>query len=188
MKTKLTLFQANVRANDLADVLEPACERIMIAGSIRRLKHEIGDIEIVLIPKREAITDMFGTPTGNTISHVDQVLADMNLTPVKNGERYKQIVWQGMQADLFICTPETWGCVATIRTGSADFTQWLMTKKRQGGACPEHLSFKDGRLWTERAAGSGLVALDTSTEQQVFGNLGLDWIEPRERIEGRWRR
>ncbi len=188
MKTKLTLFQASVRANDLATILAPACERLLIAGSIRREKAEIGDIEIVLIPKLTPITDMFGEPTGNHASALDVALADNDITPVKNGERYKQIQWQDMQADLFICTPETWGCVATIRTGSADFTQWLVTKKRQGGACPEHLSFKDGRLWTERTNGSGLVALDTSEEQQVFDTLRLDWIEPQQRIEGRWRR
>lgn len=182
MKTKQTLFQALTRANDLADVLEPACERILIAGSIRREKAEIGDIEIVLIPKREPIENIFGDVVDYR-SLLDMLLIhELDLPIIKDGPKYKQVIWQGMQADLFIASPATWGCIATIRTGSADFTQWLVTKKRQGGACPEHLSFKDGRIF------DGAYVLDTSTEQQVFAALGLDWIEPRERIEGRWRR
>ncbi len=182
MKTKLPLAEARAKAENLQTVFTPFCERVLIAGSIRRQKAEIGDIELVLIPQMTPMLDMFGQETGTRESLLDYALEDMQVIIIKGGDKYKQIVWQGMQADLFICTPETWGCVATIRTGSADFTHWLVTKKRQGGACPEHLSFKDGRLW------NGSEALDTSEEQQVFEALGIDWIEPAARIEGRWRR
>lgn len=182
MKTKLPYADAYALAKMLQDELAPYCERIIIAGSIRRRKAEIGDIEIVLRPKIVPVLDMFGEPTGQYESDLDVALA--GFTVIKGGDRYKQVMWQGMQADLFICTPETWGCVATIRTGSADFTRWLVTKKRQGGACPEHLSFKDGRLlWN-----GGIGILDTSEEENVFHHLGIDWVAPEERIEGRWRR
>lgn len=181
MKTKMTLFQALTRANDLMDVLAPACERILIAGSIRRQKAEIGDIEIVLIPKLTPIPDLLGDPMGYN-SQVDDYLASASLPIIKNGEKYKQIIWQEMSADLFICSPETWGCIATIRTGSADFTHWLVTPKMQGGAKPGHMSFKDGRLYAHKAL------MPTPEEADVFRMLGLDWIAPEERIEGRWKR
>ena len=35
----------------LVSILAPFCERIEIAGSLRRLKPEVGDIELVVIPK-----------------------------------------------------------------------------------------------------------------------------------------
>ena len=42
------------KARDIAEkieaVLESSCERIMIAGSIRRRKPDVGDIELLCIP------------------------------------------------------------------------------------------------------------------------------------------
>lgn len=71
----------------------------------------------------------------------------------------------GVGVDLFIASRETWGCVATIRTGSADFTHWLVTPRRQGGR-----------------------AFETREELDVFAALDVAWVEPAERAAGRWRR
>jgi DNA polymerase/3'-5' exonuclease PolX len=179
MKQKIPLADAMPLAVALMNLLAPACERIMIAGSLRRQKAEIGDIEIVLIPKLTPVPDLFGEATGIYENALDGPLAA--LPTLKRGDRYKQVLWQGMQADLFICTPETWGCIATIRTGSADFTHWLVTDKNRGGAKPGHLKFRDGRLWI------GSEPLDTSEEAYLFARLDLDWVAPEERIEGRWK-
>jgi len=100
---------------------------------------------------------------------------------LKNGERYKQFLWHGVSVDLFIATPDTWGCVATIRTGSADFTRWLVTSRRYGGACPSHLKFGEGRI------AEGVHLLETREEADVFNALGIPWVEPVDRVTGRWR-
>jgi DNA polymerase/3'-5' exonuclease PolX len=163
-------------AQALRTALDLACDRTLIAGSLRRQKTEVGDLELVIQPKAEPILDMFGAVVGQQ-NLLDERLAVLGITTfTKNGERYKQFTWEGISVDLFVATPETWGCVATIRTGSADFTRWLVTKKRQGGACPEMYSFKGGRIW------AGSKALDTSEERHVFDLLELDWIEPAARI------
>ena len=172
-------------ALDVAQALETAlaltCERTLIAGSLRRHKAEVGDLELVVMPKLEVVTDMFGEAVGQR-SLLDDALADIAPMRTKDGSRYKQFVWEGFPVDLFIATREAWGCIATIRTGSADFTHWLVSSRRQGGGCPSHLRFSEGRLM------DGATALDTSEERLLFAALEQDWIEPVDRNDGRWRR
>lgn len=184
MKTKMPYADALAMANHLVSLLKPGCERIMIAGSLRRQKPEIGDIEIVAMPMLEPVCDLFGMPVeGMERSGLDERLASLKTEGyTKNGAKYKQFMWQGISVDLFIASAETWGCVSTIRTGSADFTHWLVTPRRHGGGCPSHLKFSEGRLVT------GGAHYPTPEEVDVFAALEQTWIEPAERIEGRWHR
>jgi len=179
--TKAPYADALAVAQSLTERLRPGVARGLIAGSLRRRKVEIGDVELVVIPKTEPVADLFGDLVGQR-SLLDDVLADLDLHYTKNGERYKQFVWQDMPVDLFIATPETWGCVATIRTGSADFSKWLVTARKYGGACPSHLRFNEGRIW------DGGTALATPEEQAVFDALGVPWVKPIDRIGGQWSR
>lgn len=173
---KIPYAEALPVAQALRTLLDPACDRTLIAGSLRRQKSEVGDLELVIQPKVEPILDMFGEVCGHQ-SLLDERLRTLGITEFsKNGERYKQFSWERMPVDLFVATPETWGCVATIRTGSADFTRWLVTKKRQGGACPEMYQFRDGRIWF------GAHAQDTGEEKQVFELLEIAWVEPVARV------
>ncbi|MEW6287659.1 MAG: hypothetical protein AB1509_15670 [Chloroflexota bacterium] len=58
MKTKLPLPEAQKIAARVIDALAPHCQRIEVAGSIRRQSPQVGDIEIVCQPKTGA--DLFG--------------------------------------------------------------------------------------------------------------------------------
>jgi DNA polymerase/3'-5' exonuclease PolX len=59
-KKKWPLEQAKAVAVELLSYLHGFCERAQIAGSIRRGKSLVGDIEILYIPKMEMRkTDMF---------------------------------------------------------------------------------------------------------------------------------
>lgn len=53
MKTKLPLAVARDVAALLVEQMAPDCKRIEVAGSIRRCRLEIGDIELVAIPTVE---------------------------------------------------------------------------------------------------------------------------------------
>lgn len=170
-------------AQQLLAALEPGCTRSIIAGSLRRRKPEIGDIEIVALARLIPTIDMFGEAMpGKERNALDEALAALAPHYTKNGPKYKQFSFEGMTVDLFLATPKTWGAVATIRTGSADFSHWLVTERRRGGACPGGMSFREGRIWFAGAA------LDTPEERDVFAAVEQPWIEPVERVEGRWRR
>src|SRR4051794_3926486 len=97
-------------ALEVAQALETrlafVCERMLIAGSLRRRTSEVGDLELVVLPKYEPIEDMFGALCGQ-YSLLDDALADIAPARTKDGERYKQFVWEGMPVDLFIASRET---------------------------------------------------------------------------------
>jgi DNA polymerase/3'-5' exonuclease PolX len=180
MKTNLPYEKAITKALGFVDQIAPFCERVEIAGSLRRRKPEIGDIEIVAIAKTEPAFDIFGNVV-KSVSRLEQYLSD-NFAAIKNGPHYKQFPLDGIMVDLFITSPAQWGVIFAIRTGSADFSKWLVTWRRNGGALPGNMFVREGRL----CLASG--PLETPEEIDFFRAIGLDWIPPEERIEGRWRR
>lgn len=179
---RMAYADAILYANDLVNTLDHFCSRIEIAGSLRRKKETIGDIEIVLIPRRGL--DLFGSTMVYDDFGVEVALRAEGFHFTKNGSLYKQayntsIVRSGdkgpVMFDLFLTTPEKWGCIFTIRTGSAEFSHNLVTKKSIGGWCPSNLNFKDGRIW------NGNHVLDTPEEADVFSALDLSWVRPEDR-------
>jgi len=178
---KMSLPFARNLANRMVEMLSPDCDRIEIAGSIRRCKPEIGDIEIVLIPK--PINDLFGYPMFGA-DRIEDVLVREGFELPKNGQFPKQarLPTGSVNFDIFLTTPEKWGVIFTIRTGSDDFSKWLVTSRQQGGALPSNLKVADGRVWI-----TGSVPLATPEEPDFFARIGLDWIPPEQRVEGFWR-
>ena len=162
----------------LAD-LTPYCERAEIAGSIRRQKPEVKDIEIVVIPKTETVNDLFGEPAGEVSlleNSIPNILKAWDAWTIKNGQKYKQILLPGgMKLDLFIVTKETWGVQFTIRTGSADYSKWLVTQRRYGGALPSHAKIEGARVVVYGKQ------LETPEEKDFFAFLEIPMPAPSER-------
>lgn len=188
--------EAKKIADNLVDQLSPACQRIEIAGSLRRKEPMVGDIEIVLI--LPIAYNLFGDPEEDetfALHLLDLALAKVGCICIKNGKKYKRVVFRGKyKVDLFITTPQKWGCIFTIRTGSAEFTKRLVTNKKYGGLCPSDLKFHEGRIWRiplrtpeeeeVRLFFDGLIKedylnpLDTPEEADVFKALGIDYVDP----------
>ena len=177
-KIQLPLSQAESLTTKIIEALTPGCERIEAAGSVRRGRATVGDLEIVCIPK--PTLDLFGEPVGSMLDLIlsDLVAAGRLLPGDKNGEKYKNFfvpAVAGLKLDLFITTPECWGVNFTIRTGSADFTKRLVTQKYKGGLLPGDMVISGARIWQ---AGE---ALHTPEEIDVFKVIGLEWVQPGER-------
>lgn len=178
-KERMPLARAETLAQHLYEHLAPGCYRLEVAGSLRRRKPDIGDIEFVAIPRFE--DNLFGEPGHSSLDfYIERMLASALIECVKGGEKYKQfrVPSYHCNLDLFIVQPETWGVIFTLRTGPKEFSHRLVTPRRQGGFCPAHLRFDVGRIWTRT---SPAQALDTPEEADVFRVLGLSWVEPRER-------
>lgn len=163
-------------ADALVEFLRPACERIEIAGSLRRRKPFCSDIELVAIPK--PLTNLLGEPMEET--EVDKLLDTCPVTFTKRGRKYQQFHFDGTTApfyvDLFLQPdPGTWGYNFTIRTGSLDFSKRLVTPKNFGGYKPDGLEIHDARVWR----GGQLV--ETPEEEDIFAVWGMDWIAPEVR-------
>ncbi|RLC82109.1 MAG: hypothetical protein DRI81_00600 [Chloroflexi bacterium] len=170
-------------ADGLLQDLAPYCERVEIAGSIRRGKAEVGDIEIVAEPVLSL--DLFGAPSPGPCA-LDGAIAGMVRSgylgeAIKNGLRYKQLALpQGIKLDLFIVRPPAqWGVIFAIRTGPADFSRWLVTQRKLGGALPSYCRVKDGGVHHGLTGKSTPVPMPE--EIDLFNFVGLDWLAPENR-------
>jgi DNA polymerase/3'-5' exonuclease PolX len=173
--------EAKAIADKWIRYLSPACERIEIAGSIRRGKQEPKDIEIVCQPKLIDKPDLFGEATQVNLLETYFETSLFRVTAafiLKNGPRYKQLALvEGVKLDLFIVLPPAqWGVQFLIRTGPADFSHWCVTQKRLGGALPSYLKVKDGAVW------HGVKKLDVPEEEDYFKLCGMKYIEPKYRL------
>lgn len=176
----MKLSQAHHLALALIEHLSPACDRISIAGSIRRQKPEPKDCELVIIPRYRA--DVL---TGNPAPMTDDVLAELigvgklsfDQQVKRNGPKYKRLVHtaSGLVFELFFCAPDNWGCIYTLRTGPGEFSRMLVTKISQGGAMPLDSAMSDGYLWTRG------VRISVPEEHDLFTALDLPCWEPQDR-------
>lgn len=174
--------QAKAIAERIVSMLESACELITIAGSVRRGKPEVRDIEIVAVPHMRTVdgADLFGAPTGDEVNELDERITEMvrigalhfDAITKRNGERYKRFMVGGIAVDLFIADNHNYGNTLAIRTGNADFSRLLVTPRRNGGLMPGNLKQADGYLWR----GDELV--ECPTEEAYFEALGVQWVEP----------
>lgn len=174
MKTKISYDRALEIAGSVVAILQPYCDRIAIAGSVRRQRPEVGDIEIVATP-REFLPDLLGAPTEN---HSLDVFPWESIGELKtNGHKQKKVILSdGIQLDLFIVTPPAqWGVIYLLRTGNDKFSHRFVTAKSFGGFMPGCYRMKDGAIW------HGTKVLETPEEADLFKLWGMRYVPPVER-------
>lgn len=192
MKGKYPYAEALVAALSLRAKLQPYCDRIEVAGSIRRRCEMVGDIELVGIPTMRIEQGLFG-PVGKGVSLLDEHLEKYPeiYRQVRAGDRLKELRFEGYQVDLFLTTPEQWGVIFTLRTGSADFSKWLVTDRQKGGGRMSCRYVNEGRVWRlveQEAPFASPVRepMETPEERDVFEALGVDWVPLELRHRGYW--
>ena len=169
------LEEAREVAEDLITLLRPACERIQVAGSIRRNKARVGDIELLAISK-----------VGPAIIHLDARVAELLAKGIldyrlnKRGARTygrlnKLLIHapSGMPVDLFSTVDKYWGMALVVRTGSREFNIRVMTR------------FKALGLKGHAYAGVEDLAgpyYDCPTEEDVFRLLQWPYVPPEKRL------
>lgn len=170
----MKLEQARAIAEDIKAALKPYCERIEIAGSIRREKPEVGDIEIVCIPKMVLTDDCIMFPVNDMKRHPGFIAGIDNYKIIKgkaSGKYACRLHPSGIQIDFFMAEPENWGYIFAIRTGSARFSHEILanTWVRKG--------FKGSNGMLTK----GDKAIPIYEEEELFEILGLEYVEPRNR-------
>lgn len=175
-------------AERLFALLGGTFERAAVAGSLRRGKTDIGDIELVLKPTFIDGLNLLEERTADLLREGTLTLSRKSNGSLKaNGERYKAFLFEAMPVDLFIVLPDRhWGPTLLIRTGPGDANQVLVTtvgtRTRDGlrGILPRELAFRDGGVWDEGHQ------LHTPEEIDVLHACGLPWIPPNERTVERY--
>lgn len=184
----MRLAEARDLAEDLAREMTPYCHTVTVAGSIRRGRPEVKDLEIVAVPRWAEVPDRYDLLGETTVrrNELFRWAAGSAVWWVKTGTRERKPwaikedgkYWRGLVGpfeddvvlDLFLAAPENAGIITVIRTGCAEFSQALVTHaKRIGMPCA-------GGYLTSRGK-----PVPTPTEEDVFRMLGLAWVEPEAR-------
>jgi DNA polymerase (family 10) len=183
-KPKFDSDEAAPVAVQMLEILKPFCERIEIAGSLRRMKDRVGDIELLFIPRFEdRQMDMFTTePMDLADEKINALLKDGTLLKRPNkdgiftwGKKNKLCLHNasGIPIDLFSTTAENWFVSLVIRTGSKE-TNLALTNGAiaLGGSLN---AYGSGVSWKD---GSKTIA---ESEEHVFRMCGVKYRNPNER-------
>lgn len=178
----MDLHTARNLALDFVERYAPYCEKIRIAGSVRRQKPEVKDVEIVALPAWQ--NDLFGNPLYGYNPLIAKIHQDGHQV-IKGQEdgKYTQIVFQGATFDVFCTTHQNWAWNFLIRTGSRDFSHGIARKLNDKGytlknAWPHVVIGHDDDL--KAIAGEALPGV-METEEEVFRFLGLQYVPPENR-------
>ncbi|MBT2493705.1 DNA polymerase/3'-5' exonuclease PolX [Streptomyces sp. ISL-96] len=141
---------------ELSDIR--GCVRCSYAGSLRRMKETIGDVDILVAARRSApFMDALAA-----LPHTAEVIA--------HGEKKTSVrTTTGLQVDLRVLPPSSWGAGLQYFTGSKAHN--IRTREiavRQGLKLSEYGLFD---------AESG-ESITSETEEEIYARLGLPWIPP----------
>jgi DNA polymerase/3'-5' exonuclease PolX len=159
--------EALALAEEALNALKPHCEKILIAGSIRRMKPEVKDIEICAIP-RMVPAGLFHDELEVDPDFCAAVRRWHKVKGEPTGKYTQRVLPGGMKLDLFIATPDNWGWQLCLRTGSAGFNEYKMLPalKARGYAS------KDGYIQHN----GEVIPVREETDLWVLS--GLHWMEP----------
>lgn len=152
---------AHMIESQLADV--PGVEKAIVAGSTRRRRETIGDIDILVVSKKpSAAMDAFVRMPG-----VARVLAHGN---TKSSVQLSA----GLDADIRVVPKESYGAALNYFTGSKDHNVALRKIAiGKGWKLNEYGLFQNQKSKLKMIAGR--------TEEELYRTLGMDYIEPEMR-------
>ncbi len=155
---KIALERAQKVADAVVRRLSPYCQRIEIAGSIRRRIPWVNDVDLVLIPH-----DLWNF-------HGELI----KLGQIKmSGNKIMRVMVGSTQVDIYVADEGTWATLLLIRTGSKESNIRLCSRAKDMGW---HLAASGDGLFNEKGE---RIAGDT--EISIYNALGLPYQEPWER-------
>ena len=132
-----------------------AVERVLIAGSLRRMRETIGDIDILVVSARpEDVMDAF-----TSLEDVEDVIA--------KGETKSSVIIKGINADLRVVDAASFGAAAHYFTGSKHHNIRI-----------RELGLKSGLKINEYGIFRGEERIGGEREEDVFASVGLAYIPP----------
>ena len=136
----------------------PGCTRCAYAGSLRRMRETVGDVDVLA-------TDDGSAPLTAALTALPYVTDVIASGPTKTSVRTAG----GLQVDLRVVPPEDWGAALVYFTGSKAHTVRLRTMAVKAG-------LKLSEYGLVRAGDGAVVA--SASEEEVYAALGLPWIPP----------
>ena len=177
----IELVHALTLANNLVNLVRDVVVRVEIAGSVRRQKQFVKDVELVAIV--DDYQQLFArlSDAGRFIKPGVPNVIDW---PPKPGAKYvRMLLDEEIKLDLFIANHLNWGGIYMMRTGSgvgpngspfsgfvpAMFARWKRISKG-GRMCGGQPTLPDGTM------------LPVREEEDMFKLCNAKWIPPHERV------
>ena len=168
---RLPLARAIGIALSLQERMAPHCEKLEIAGSIRRGRPSVGDIDFVCIPRDKAALKARFAEHWRVVTDGEQnFICARELT---DGFELQVDIFFARPAtrDLLENYPSNWGSLLLCRTGSKEHNIYLVEyAKRMGLKWNPYQGVFDG---------SKLLA--SETEADIFKALDLEFVPPERR-------
>ena len=157
------IHHARAAANEMIAELRQrtTLEQISICGSSRRYRETIGDIDL-LVAAADAAPIMAAFTTAPS---VERVLAH-------GDTKSSVVVSRGLQIDLRVVPPASWGAALLYFTGSKEHNVRL-----RGHALKRKLLLNEYGLYRVGAEERG-QEIASKTEEDVYAALEMDWIPP----------
>ncbi|MGW2773324.1 DNA polymerase/3'-5' exonuclease PolX [Streptomyces olivaceoviridis] len=134
------------------------CERCAYAGSLRRMRETVGDLDVLVSARRSA---PFMDALCELPVTAEVIARGAKKTSVRTGK--------GLQLDLRVVPPESWGAALQYFTGSKAHNIRTRT-------IAVHLGLKLSEYGVFDTGSGESVA--SRTEEEVYARLGLPWIPP----------
>jgi DNA polymerase (family 10) len=161
---ELDLKEAERIAAQVKAAVENQCERIEVAGSIRRQKSKVHDIDFVVVTKNDA-----------EWQKINEKLKNLKAKPNCSGNNVIKAFLPCQndlfQVDFYRAKPQTFGIHLLVRTGSADHNMWLAGYAISKGM---RIKYSEGLI-----KDNSVIAGET--EKGVFAALDLPYPLPSER-------
>ncbi|OGZ45728.1 MAG: DNA polymerase III [Candidatus Ryanbacteria bacterium RIFCSPHIGHO2_02_FULL_48_12] len=137
----------------------PGIEHVVLAGSLRRRKETIGDIDMIAVAQdpAHAMGQFARLPM---VAHIYAQGPAKTLVRLKNG----------MDADLRVVPEESFGAALNYFTGSKEHNIAL-----------REIAIKKNLKLNEYGLYKGVKRITGRTEEELYKALGLDYIEPEMR-------
>ncbi len=153
---RMLLGEALELAEYIIESLKNVCDKISYAGSLRRMKETVGDIDVLAVGDRRKVIDKFVS-----LTRVTEVLA--------KGDTKASILIGDRQIDLRVVDLEEWGSALQYFTGSKEHNVHLRELAKEKG-------LKINEYGVFRVSDNVRIAGDT--EESVYSVLGLSYIPP----------
>jgi DNA polymerase/3'-5' exonuclease PolX len=181
-------------AGELVESLSPYCEIINVAGSCRRSRPMVKDIEIVCLSKTKIIREVFGEELKRVRTKefvgVVESLGERFKGSTIDGKYNKIKLKQGIMLDLFLPQSFDYYRIFAIRTGSDDYSKKVLAGGwRKKGWCGSDAGLRKTRDCRETKTSKGASTWKCvnpeaelppvwKSEKDFFDWINVKWVEP----------
>lgn len=162
---RFLLSQADILVRPLVEFLEglPGVERVEVAGSYRRRKETVGDIDLLALcdQGQEEVMARFQDYPGAV--RVDAA----------GSTKARILLRSGLPVDLRLVPGESFGAALHYFSGSKEHNVAVRTRGVKKG-----LKINEYGVFREGAEGSGEERFGGAEEEDVFSAVNLPWISP----------